>query len=62
MNKRSLFLERMWLVIAIATLVLAVIESMRKPMEQTYPLFIIAVISFFMFSLRRTIRKKMNSQ
>jgi hypothetical protein len=51
----------MWLVIAFATLILAVFETSRKPFNQTYPLFIIAAISFFMFSLRRTVRKKINS-
>lgn len=61
MNKRSLILERMWFVIAFVTLILAVIETSRKPFNQTYPLFIIAAISFFMFSLRRSIRKKINS-
>lgn len=61
MNKRSLILERMWLVIAFVILVLAVFETSRKPFNQTYPLFIIAAISFFMYSLRKTIRKKINS-
>lgn len=61
MNKRSIILERMWLVIAFATLILAIVETSRKSLNQTYPLFIIAAISFFMFSLRRTVRKKINS-
>lgn len=62
MNKRIVFLERMWLFFGIIALILAVVESIRKPINQIYPLFIISAISFFMFSLRRTIRKKMNSQ
>ncbi|MGQ9848055.1 MAG: hypothetical protein ACUVQP_11235 [Bacteroidales bacterium] len=61
MIKRSLILERMWLVIAFATLILAIFETSRKPFNQTYPLFVIAAISFFMYLLRRTTRRKINS-
>lgn len=61
MNKRSLILERMWLVIALTTFILALFETIRKPLNQVYPLFIIAAISFFMFLLRRNLRKKINS-
>ncbi len=57
MNKRSIFLERMWLFIAIITLIMAIYETSRKPIAETYPLYIISGISILMYSLRRTVRK-----
>lgn len=57
MSKRSQILEIMWLIIAIVTLIVAIFESLRKPFMETYPLFIVSFISFFMFMLRKKLRK-----
>jgi uncharacterized membrane protein HdeD (DUF308 family) len=60
-NRKIHFLEKMWLLFGIVTLILGIIDSFRKPISETYPLFIISGISFFMFTLRRTVRKKSES-
>jgi len=60
MNKRSILIETMWLIIAVVTLLIAIYETTRKPITETYPLYIIPGISVMMFSLRRTIRKNNN--
>ncbi len=60
MNKR-IIIERMWFTLFIITFILAVTESFRKNIWESYPLFIVAFICLLMYILRKNIRKKMSN-
>ena len=58
MSKAPIVIEKIWLVIAIITLLLFFYELYKKvELSQSYPLLIIFFVSLLMYFLRRYIRK-----
>jgi ABC-type Fe3+ transport system permease subunit len=62
MNKKAaLVLEYMWLILGIITLASGIYETIRSGFSEAYLFFIMTVISLFMFSYRRRLRKSRES-
>lgn len=61
-NKFSIIAENVWLVIAIITFIMFLMEVYKKiPISDSYPLLIIIFVSIIMYMLRRMIRKNKNA-
>lgn len=61
-NKFSIIAENVWLVIAIITFIMFLMEVHKKvPISDSYPLLIIIFVSIIMYMLRRMIRKNKNA-
>jgi hypothetical protein len=58
MNKRAAhFLEYLWLGLGVITLATGIYETLRSGFSDSYLFFIMTVISLFMYSYRRRLRK-----
>lgn len=51
-------LQYIWLATALAALVIGIINTINMEFSESYPLFIIFVVAFFMFLLRRAMNKQ----
>ncbi len=57
-NKVTYFLEKVWLVFGVVSLGLAVYRNYKLGFKESYMLYIIAFVSFAMFIMRYSMRKK----
>lgn len=58
MNKKFAYvLEIVWLICAVASIVAATHKTMNTSFKESYILYIMAVICFIMYALRRGMRK-----
>ena len=62
MNKVILFLERMWLVIAISCIIVAAYMWLNEMTEDAYYFLMFAGLACVLFFLRRRTRKNMNKE
>jgi 4-hydroxybenzoate polyprenyltransferase len=61
-NKISYILEIIWLLIAVACLVLGFYRTYKIGLGHSYMIFIISIIAFVMYSIRRYIRKSQRNK
>ena len=62
MNKRvSYILEIFWLVVALLSLIAGIHQTVTMGFRESWLFFIIALVGFLMFFLRRNLRKKLSA-
>ncbi len=61
-NRISYILEIVWLLIAVACLILGFYRTYKIGLGQSYMILIISVIAFIMYSVRRYLRKSQKNK
>jgi len=62
MNKMINFLEKMWLMLAIVTIILAVYKTFYSTIEDAAYFYVFCVVSIIFYFLRKRQRINLNSQ
>ena len=59
MNKYNTFMLYLWLVVSIGSVIVITVMGIREGFERWYSYYIISLLSFFMYFVRRWMMKRM---